>query len=231
MKKHILKAQKRAELGRKVKALRAKGLVPATVYGKNLASESVTVTLVDFAKVFGEAGETGLVELTVDGTTSPVLIHSVQKNPLSRDVLHVEFYHVDLKEKVHAKVPLHIVGEAAAVAEKKGVLMTLLSEVEVEALPAELPENIEVDVTALADVDQEIKVADLKAQAGVTVLTDGAIGVVKIAALVTREAEEQAQEEAAAAESATAEGAAESTDAAATEKDADTKTEEAPKDK
>jgi large subunit ribosomal protein L25 len=227
MKKHTLQAQKREIVGRKVKHLRAGGMIPATVYGKKIPSETILVSLADFAKTFAEAGETGLVELTVDGKMSPVLIHAVQKHAVSRDILHIEFYHVDLKEKVHAKVPVSVVGEPSAVAEKKGALMTLLSEVEVEALPAELPEKIEVDVTALAEVGQEVKVSDLKIPSGVTLLTDGSIVVVKIDALVSKEAEEQAQQDAAAAAETAADNAAEA--GATEEKAAEDKKEEAPK--
>jgi len=144
-------------------------------------------------------------------------------------LLHIEFYHVDLKEKVHTKVPLVQIGESAAVTEKKGVLLTISSEVEVEALPAELPEKIEVDVTGLSDVDQELKVSDLKIPHGVTMLSDADVIVVKVAALVTKAAEEQAAAETAAAESATAEGAAtdaaaeKASDAASSEKSSDDK--------
>ncbi len=207
MKKHILQGQKRELVGRKVKQLRAQGIVPATVYGKNIPSESIAIKSMEFKKVLTEAGETGLIELTVDGTMSPVLIHTVQKHAVTRELLHVEFYHVDLKEKVHTKVPLVQVGEAAAVTQKQGVLLTLLTEVEVEALPAELPEKIEVDVTALSEVDQELKVSDLTIPAGVTLLTEGTLSVVKVGALVSKEAEQQEAAETAAAETATAEAA------------------------
>lgn len=218
MKKYTLQGQKRDLVGRKVKNLRAKGIVPATVYGKKISSESIAIVASDFSKMYAQAGETGLIELTVGAVMSPVLVHTVQKHAVTGELLHVEFYHVDLKEKVHTKVPVVHVGESAAVSEKKGVLLTISTEVEVEALPAELPEKIEIDVTNLSEVDQELKVADLKAPQGVTILTDPEVIVVKVGALVSREAEEQAAAEQAAAASATAEGAA---DAASTEKPAD----------
>jgi large subunit ribosomal protein L25 len=201
MKTYTLNAQKRDALGRKVKKLRAQGMLPASIYGKKVPSESVVLTLADFASIYKDAGVTGLVDLTIDGKKKPVLIHHVQKDPVSEAVLHVEFYQVDLKEKVHAKVPVVLVGESKAVADHKGVILSLLSEVEVEALPAELPENIEVDVTQLAEIDQELKVSDLPVAGGVTILTDATVTVVKVGELVSKAAEEQAaQEEAAAAE-------------------------------
>ena len=207
MKKYTLQGQKRELVGRKVKNLRAKGVVPATVYGKKISSESIAINASEFLKLYALTGETGLIELTVGSQMSPVLVHTVQKHTVTGELLHVEFYHVDLKEKVHTKVPVVFVGEAAAVSEKKGVLLTLSTEVEVEALPAELPEKIEVDVTGLAEVDQELKVSDLKAPSGVTILTDSEVIVVKVGELVSKAAEEQAAAEEAAAETATTEAA------------------------
>mgnify|MGYP001559603629 CR=1 FL=1 len=198
MKKHTLKAQKREMIGRKVKKLRLAGSLPATVYGKKLDSENLIVSLSDFTAVFVAAGETGLIELVLEGETKPVLIHHVQRHPVKDTILHVEFYQVDLKEKVHAKVPVVLIGESSIVVQKIGVLLSLITEVEVEALPTDLPEKIEVDVSVLTAVDQELKVSDLQIPAGVTVLSDASVGVVKVGALVSRAAEEQAAADAAA---------------------------------
>lgn len=207
MKKHSLTATARTQVGRKVKILRKEGKLPATVYGKGIKSASVTIAGDAFAKVYAEAGETGLIELHVDRDTRPVLVHNVQVDPVSNARLHVEFHQVDLKEKVHAKVPVELVGESPAIAQKLGVLLTVLNDIEVEALPAELPEKIEVDVTRLVGVDQEVKVSDITLASGVTVLTDAGLTVVKVGPLVTKEAEAQAvAEEAAAAEAAVAAG-------------------------
>lgn len=209
MKKHSLKAQKRTVTGRKVKALRESGQLPATVYGKGVKSISVSVSTKEFTKLYGEVGETGLVELALDGDVRPTLVHTVQKNPVSGELLHIEFHQVDLKQKVHAKVPLELVGEAAAVAQKTGVLLTLVDEVEVEALPTDLPEQLTIDVSALAKVNEELKVSDIKVPAGVAVLTDANLSVVKVGSLVSREAEAEAAAEAAAkAEAAAAAEAA-----------------------
>jgi large subunit ribosomal protein L25 len=221
MKKHALNASIRTEVGRKVRALRKSGKLPATVYGKGIESASITLERSAFAKVYQETGETGLIELTVGKEVRPVLVHTVQVDPVSDVLLHVEFHQVDLKEKVHAKVAVHVTGEAPAVAQKLGVLLTVLNDIEVEALPADLPEKIEVDVTKLAEVDQEVKVEDIHLPAGITILTDAALTVVKVGPLVTKEAEEQAAaEEAAAAEAAVASGDAPQAEAKAEEKPA-----------
>ncbi|MEK7543697.1 MAG: 50S ribosomal protein L25 [Patescibacteria group bacterium] len=215
MKKHSLAAMKRDSLGRKVKKLRVAGQLPATVYGKKVESASVTVEADAFAKTYGEAGETGLVELSVGGTVRPVLIHHVQKHPVSGTILHVEFHQVDLKEKVHANVPIVLVGESPVVSEKRGVVLSILDEVEVEALPTELVENIEVDVTLLSEVGQEVKVKDLNVPAGLTVLSDAELTIVKIGSLITKEAEAEVAAEAAKAAEATAAVPAEGAEGAA----------------
>ena len=162
---------------------------------------------VDFEKVFKEAGETGLVDLQVDSQTIPVLIHNVQTDYLG-NYLHADFYKVNLSEKVKTMVPILIVGEPKAVVDKVGLLMNILSEVEVEALPEQLPEHIEVNVENLALVDEQITAVDIKAPEGVAILTDPNQVIVKIGALVSKEAEELVAQEAASAEEAKAEGAA-----------------------
>ena len=208
MKKYSLQADSRTIVGRKVKQLRAAGKIPATVYGKNVQSISVAVPSIAFEKVYKEAGETGLVELAVGKDMRPVLVHTLQKDPVTNQVLHIEFHQVDLKEKVHAKVPLELVGDSPAVVGRIGVLLTLIDEVEVEALPTDLPEKIGVDVTKLADVNQEVKVGELKIPSGVTILTDKDQSVVRVGALISKEAEAEAAAEAAAAAAAAAEAAA-----------------------
>ena len=171
MKKYTLAATKRELVGRKVKNLRAKGEIPATVYGKDVKSTSIAVSKDAFMKVYAQAGETGLVELSVAGDVRPVLIHTVQKDAVKGELLHVEFYQVNLKQKVKTNVPLEFTGDAPAVVGKVGVLLTLIDEVEVEALPTDLPEKIMVDVSRLAEVNQEVKVSGITVPSGVTILT------------------------------------------------------------
>lgn len=232
MKKHTLAATKRDVKKMKPSALRRQGQVPATVYGKKVASESLSMQLADFVKVYGEAHETGVVELMVEGVMKPVLIHTVQKDPVKGEILHVELHQVDLKEKVHANVPLVITGEAPAVEQKIGVVLTLVSEVEVEALPTHLPEKLDVDVNALAEVGQELTVADIAVGADVTILTDASVVVARVGELVSKAAEEQAAADAAVAEasateSGTGDAVAESAESAESEKQAEEKKPEA----
>lgn len=205
MQRPKLTVEKRKILGKKVKKLRKEGIMPANIYGKDVKSQAVEVKQKDFEKTFKEVGETGLLDLEVDGKIRPVLIHNVQTDPLLNLFLHADFYQVNLKEKVKTMVPLIVVGEAKAVSEKIGLLLQPLSEVEVEALPEDLPENIEVSVENLAAVDEQITIGDLKKPKNVDVLTDPSQVIVKISELVSKEAEELAAQEAAASQAAKAE--------------------------
>jgi large subunit ribosomal protein L25 len=207
MKRYKLKVEKRKVLGKQVKKLRREGILPCNIYGKGIKSTAVQVPQTDFDSVYKEAGETGLVDVELDGKLTPVLIHNMQKD-FRGNVLHADFFQVNLKEKVKTMVPLQIVGEPKAVLDKVGLLMNILSEVEVEALPEELPEGIEINVVHLANIDDQVTVADLKVPTNVTVLTEPEQVISKIGELVTKEAQEEAAAEAAAAEVAKAETAA-----------------------
>lgn len=214
MKRYSLKAEERKITGKKVKQLRREGILPANVYGKDIKSMSLQLPLKDFQTVFEEAGETGLVDLSVGEQKIPVLIHSLQTD-FRRTPLHADFFKVNLKEKVKAMIPVEFVGEPKAETEKIGLLERIHEEVEVEALPTELPEKLEISVENLANVDDQVVVSDLKAPEGVEILTDASQVLAKIGELISKEAQELAAEEAAAAEAASAESAEGTEDAAA----------------
>ena len=177
-----LTVEKRKVTGRKVRALRQQGILPANIYGKKEKSLVVQLEAKSFLPVFKEAGETSLIELKVadEKEARPVLIHNVQFHPVEETPLHVEFYQVDLKEKVTTKVPVELIGESPAIKDKIGILIQPLSEVEVEALPADLPEKIEVDISGLKAVDETVLVGSVKVSEGVKILTDEKEVLVKI---------------------------------------------------
>jgi len=189
MKHPQLKAEARTVLGKKVKKLRREGLLPGNVYGKGLNSYALQVKAADFERVHKETGDTGLINLEFDGKTKPVLVKNLQMNFETRTPLHVDFYQVNLKEKVKAVVPVVLVGEAKAVTDKVGLLLQSLSEVEVEALPDKLPENVEINVEHLAEIGEQVTVADLKVSEDVTVLTDPSQTIAKVNELVVEEPE------------------------------------------
>lgn len=190
-----LKAEKRTVLGKAVKKLRREGMLPANVYGKDLSSIAIQVDTKEFETLFKQVGETGLVDLQLDGKSHPVLVKNLQLEYPLKTPLHVDFYQVNLKEKVKSMVPLIIVGEAKAVSGNIGLLLQQINEVEVEALPTDLPENVEVNVENLEAVNDQITVSMLPIPDGVTVLTDGEQIVVKIAEPVVEEPEEETPEE------------------------------------
>ena len=165
MNKVSLVAEKRTISGRKVKTLRKQGIIPANVFGKKTKSFALQVSAKDFEQVFKEAGETGIVELSVkNGKTSQysVLVSNVQKDPVTDNVLHIDFRQVDLKEKIEASVPIEFTGESPAEKTGIGTVVRYVNEVSVEALPADLPEKFEVDSSTLTEVDQAVLVKDLK---------------------------------------------------------------------
>lgn len=204
MKKLTLAVEKRKILGKNVKKLRREDILPANIYGRNIKSLAVQVPYKEFEKVYKEAGETGLVDVEIAGEIKPSLIHNLQQDYYNHRILHVDFYQVNLKEKVKTTVPIQIVGEARAVSDKLGLLLQPLSQIEIEALPTDLPEKIEVDVTHLAAVNDQVAVKDIKTPTGVTILTGPEQVLVKIGELISKEAQEQAAAEAAAAEAAKA---------------------------
>jgi large subunit ribosomal protein L25 len=164
MARQKLTVQKREVSGRKVKQLRKKEIVPANVYGKKIKSSPVQLNLKDFARVYGEVGETGLIDLIVEGEkeTRPVLIHNVQRDPVKRTPLHVDFHQIVLTEKVKAAIPIELVGTSPADIQKVGILVKVIPEIEVEALPTDLPDSLPVDTSKLEKVDDFVSVKDLK---------------------------------------------------------------------
>lgn len=207
MKREKLSAEKRTVLGKKVKHLRRERILPANMFGKGMKSTSLQLPLKEFQDVYKVVHETGLVDLTVDGSTHPVLIQNIHIHPITHTPLHADFFKVNLKEKVKATIPVVAVGEAKAVSDKIGVLLQPLSEVEVEALPADLPEHIEVNIEGLANIDDSITLESVKAPAGVEILAEPSELVFRIGELVSEEAEELAAEEEAAAEAESEEAA------------------------
>lgn len=194
-----LKAQERQILGKKVKQLRHDGFIPAHVFGKKLETEHVSVKAIEFLKVFHQAGETGLIDLKIGAEKiRPVLVRGVQHDPVKEGLLHIDFYQVNLAEKVVVPVPIILVGEEQEIVHTgEAVVIQPLSEIEVEALPGNLPENIEVDTSILKAIGDAILVSGLKIPADVTVLADPEAVVAKLDSAVTEEMKQLLEEQAA----------------------------------
>jgi len=165
-----LTAKKREILGKKVKSLRRQGWLPAVVFGKDIESIPITLDKKEFEKVYREAGESTLVDVEISDGEGPrrpsgqlhkTLISEVDLDPVSDGIIHANLQAVRLTEKITATVPLKIVGESPVVKSGEGMLLTLLDEVDVEALPQDLPAEIKVDISNLTEIDQGIAIKDL----------------------------------------------------------------------
>lgn len=212
-----LTVQKRKVLGRKVKSLRSQGLLPANIYGKKIKSLSVQVPEKDFAKVFKETGETNLINILVEKEAKkrPVLATNLQKDPVTDVPIHVDFHQVDLSQKVTVAIPIEITGISPAVKEKGGVLITILDEIKVEALPKNLPDKFAVDVSNLNEFGSSMTVLDLKVdKKKITLLTEE-----KEAIVVVQEPKKEEEPE---PEEAATEDEAEETEEQVTEKTEET---------
>lgn len=191
-----LSVQKREKLGRGVSAMRGKGLIPAELYGKGLANLHLSVPLKEFRKVYKDAGENTVVNVMLDGEKHPVLIQDVSYNTVTDEMESVDLYQVRMDKKLKVSVPVEFVGVAPAVKEKNGLLVKALQEVEVEALPTDLPHHLTADISKLSDIGQSIYVKDLEVPPGVKVLVNPETVVATVTAKITEE-EELAMQQAA----------------------------------
>ena len=164
-----IKVKKREILGKKVKNLRQKGVLPAVLYGPKIKNLSLEVDFKEFENIYKETGESSLVSLEVGDKKFPVLIHEVKKDPLTGKLIHVDFYQPILTEEVEVTVPIVFEGEAPAVKEFGGTLVREISEIEVKALPQNLPHEIRVNIENLKTLEDEILVKDLKLPEGAKV--------------------------------------------------------------
>ena len=158
-----LSSKIRTESGRKTNSLRKAEKIPAVVYGPGVKNVSIEVDYKEFQKVFKQTGESSLIELSVEGekTKRPVLIHEIQLDPVTDKFLHVDFFQASLKEEVEVKISLVFEGESLAVKELGGTLVKNISEIEIKALPQNLPHEIRVSIEGLKNFGDHILVKDL----------------------------------------------------------------------
>jgi len=147
--------------------IREEGNMPAVFYGQKIESTPVIVNQSEFKKILKEAGESSVVTLDMDGKGTDVLIHDVALNPVTDEPIHSDFLVIDKDKKVTVKIPLEFVGESNAVKMLGGTLVKVIHELEIEALPKDLPQSISVDLSALGNLDSHISVGDLKLPEGV----------------------------------------------------------------
>jgi large subunit ribosomal protein L25 len=177
-----LKLDPRPDSGHTVRGIRRKGQLPAIIYGHGLDSVKVVVDGREFVKAFQKVGRNQLVDLQI--AQEPVrkaLVREVQRNPRNGDLLHVDFYQVNLTEKIESEVPLEFEGEVELVVKGEADLQRGLHQLRIESLPTDIPPVITVDISGLKEIDDEIRVKDLKLPAGVEVLDEPEDLIVKIA--------------------------------------------------
>ena len=181
-------ALKKRDASTKAKKLRLQSLVPGVIYGHGTENKNVAADYNSFAKAFKAAGESTLLDLEVEGDgTVKALVKDWQVDPLSNRYTHVDFYQVNLKEKLKTEIALNFVGESPAVKEQGGSLIKTLDSVLVECLPTDLVNHIDVDVTVLKSFDDMIAVKDLTVPAGIEILENADEVVAKIEAPMTEE--------------------------------------------
>jgi large subunit ribosomal protein L25 len=188
-----LKASTRELLGKRSRRLHGQGKLAAVVYGHNTKPTPLTLDRLEFQKVFVKSGRTHLVDLVVDGgRTDKVLVREIQTHPRRLGPIHVDFYQVNLEEKITVEVPVHLVGESAAVKRGDADVLQPIHVLRVECLPSDIPAAFEVDLTPLEEIESELRVSDLSVPKGVTVLLDPEELVVKIVHKREMKVEEEA---------------------------------------
>ncbi len=191
-----LKAQTRDKKTEKNNKIREEGFIPACIYGPGFDNMEIKVKMSDFQKAFEEAGESTLIDLKIDDQEPiKVIIKDAQRDALKDKIIHADFYKVDMNKEITTEIPLLFVGEAKAVKELGGVLVKNMDSIEVECLPGNLVEHIEVDLSSLETFDDHIKVKDLKLPEGIRVLEDEDSVVVSVSEPESAEPEEETSEE------------------------------------
>lgn len=167
-----LNALRRDVTGTRVRHLRTSGVIPAVLYGKGMPAVSLQVPVKDFEKTLKAAGESTLVYLNVDGQAYPTIIHDVTREPVKDAILHADFYKVRLDEKIKTNVPVVFTGESPMVKDQTGIFVRNVNELEVEALPQDLPHEITIDISGMATIGDQILAKDIRLGSGVA-LTAG----------------------------------------------------------
>ncbi len=197
---YVIEAQSREIVGKKVSQLRRQGIVPVTVYGPKAQPVNLQVPYRPLQIALMKAGGTNLIQISVDGKSTPVLAREVQRDILRNDIMHVDFFAVDMTAKISIDVPLHFIGESAAVNSKKGILVTGPTTLSIETLPSHLLNVIEIDISELNEVGDSIHVRDIKLDSEITILNDPEEMIARISQpAAARSEEDAAAEEAAAA--------------------------------
>lgn len=168
---HTLEAQKRSVIGKTINTLRSKGLLPGVVYGYQKETQAITVDPKKFKKLYDKVGASQVIDLSLEGEAKRVLVREIQRDPVNDTITHVDFFHVDDKRPVTAKINIELTGEAPAVKTLGGILVSGITKLQVKALPKDLVSTIQVDLTPLDSFDKTIRVKDLDVADSITILS------------------------------------------------------------
>jgi large subunit ribosomal protein L25 len=184
-----LTAHKRTVQGKQVKQLRREGWIPGVMYGHDFDAVPLQFEARSLQHLLSRVGGSQLINIKIEGQKKPeaALVREVQRDPIRHSLLHVDFYHVKMTERLTAEIPLEMVGESPVIEQKEGILLQDLSSIEVECLPGDLVDAIEVDLSDLVELDQALFVRDLAIPAGIDVLTDPDEMIVHLVRLVEEE--------------------------------------------
>jgi large subunit ribosomal protein L25 len=171
MERPRLDARRRTVVGKQVRALRRQGLIPAVLYGTGIEPSPLELDGREASRILARVSGSTLVDLGLEGDTHNVLVREVQRDPIVQDIRHVDFLKVAMDVVIRTSVPVELVGEAPAVKTFGGILVSGVDEIEVEALPADLPNRMTVDLGSLTEIGKAITVGDLVVGEGVKLLT------------------------------------------------------------
>jgi large subunit ribosomal protein L25 len=172
MEKVVLNAERRAVIGKQVKALRREGKLPAVIYGRRTEPINISLDAHSASLTLGRLTSSSLVTIAVDGQEYPALVREKQRDYIKNRLLHVDFLAVSLTENIRATVSVNLVGVSMAVKDYNAVLVANLQSLEVECLPTDLPERIDVDISALARPGDGVRVRDVVVSDKVRLLDD-----------------------------------------------------------
>jgi large subunit ribosomal protein L25 len=196
MEKIVLEATHRDVVGKKVKVLRREGKLPAVIFGHGIESTPIVLDLKETTKTLSTVGSSTLVTVKLDGKEHATLVRERQKDIIYRTLLHVDFQAISMTETVRAQVPIHISDVEAPATKTYGAMInTGLELLEIECLPQDLPDRIDIDVSGLIEIGDQILVKDIQLPDGVLVLDDPETLIVVASPPIAEEEEEEEEEE------------------------------------
>ncbi|MBU0624950.1 50S ribosomal protein L25 [Patescibacteria group bacterium] len=178
-----LKAKIREATGNQIGALRRDGFMPAIIYGPGMENRNVSLDLREFEKIYDNAGESTLIDLEIgDEEQVKVIVQDIQRHPLKNQIIHADLFQVKMDEEITATIALEFIGESPAIKSLGGMLVNNLDSIEVRCLPTALVSHIEIDLSKLAELGDQITVGDIALPEGMEVLTEPDVSIVVVSA-------------------------------------------------